>query len=522
MSIRTLIARPRMACRSGLTLVEILVATTLSLLLILAIAEGFARVSTTISGGRSRVEIAERMRVTLTTLTSDVDTISVPALPILEPAKGVGYLEITEGWARDFDNNANGVADVVEDGNVAMGIVANGLPDWREGLLDTSVGDYDDILAMTVINRTTPFVGYVMGTLTPIPARQHKLLLNWNPASPRTRTQIISDTAEIIWWTTLEDRDNDGVRDPGEYYRLHRRVLLVRPDIEIAPSLSVASMPPPFFFSGNDLSIAVDATGNRITNTLQDLSLRQRRTAHGGPNLVYPLIRAALMPQRGVWLQGPDGQWGVAGADDDGDGTTDGTDYDEAGAVESDDILIADNSGQDVILSHVLAFDIKVFDPLAPLKDAGNGYDLLAPDDNHYSQTTPAATATGDFVDLGYALNPVTGGLGYTIPFASAFSGPPYVRNPVVMVGYPSPTWDTWPIYYEMDGIDNPPTNSLVDEGLNGLDDNNTNGVDDYLERETYPPYSSPVRGARILIRCIDPGSQVVRQEHVDVSFRPE
>ena len=97
--------------RRGLTLVEILVATTLSLLLILAIAESFARVSTTISEGRSKVELAERMRATMLTLTTDLDTISVPAIPLLEPAKGSGYLEITEGWSRDYDSNANNLID---------------------------------------------------------------------------------------------------------------------------------------------------------------------------------------------------------------------------------------------------------------------------------------------------------------------------------------------------------------------------------------------------------------------------
>lgn len=498
------------APRAGLTLIEILIATTLSLLLILAIAQSFATVSETVSRSRATLEMAERMRGTVLRLTNDLDSVSVPTLPWNDPSAGAGYLEIIEGWARDYDANANGTAD------------------WTETDFDTSWGDCDDILAMTVINRETPFTGYVMGSLSVPAGSIGTLQLTYNTAAPLTRTKIISNAAEVIWWTSFVDTNGNGVRDANEYFRLHRRVLLIRPDIIVDASLNQTAMPDAFFFWGNDLSVVTDSsTGLRSTNTLQDLCRRDRRFAHhpgpiASPNPYTPLQRALLLPQRNVWLPGPDNAWGISGVDDDGDGVTDGNDLDEAGAIESDDILIAENAGQDVILTQVLAFDVKVFDALAPLRPSLNGVDLLAPGDPRFGTTTTAVAGAGEFVDLGYAMNS-SWGMAYPTTFMSTFSGPPKRTNGQPL--YPSPTWDTWPTIYEIDGLnqdDAPPNPILIDEGFDGIDNDGANGVDDHAERETTPPYPSPLRGVRVTIRCVDPATRQVRQEHVTANFRPE
>lgn len=499
-------SRQRVSNR-GLTLVEIMVATTLSLLLILAITQSFATVSQTISLGRARLEMAERMRGTVLRLTNDLGAVSVPTLPWIDSSMGTGYFEIVEGWSRDYDADANNV------------------PDWTETDFDTTLGDWDDIIAMTVTDPDSPFVGYVMGSLAVNPTTVGSFILTFDPAAPKTRTKITSNSAEIIWWTTLNDINKNGTREPNEYFTLHRRVLLIRPDIVLGPSVSLASIPYNFYFWGNDLSVFIDSSGNRHTNSLQDLSNRSRRTAHAGAMVTFPLNRALLRPQKNVWLAGPDNAWGVNGVDDDGDGTTDGTDIDEAGAIESDDILICENEGQDVILPHVLAFDVKVFDPMAPLKDSPNGIDLVGPGDPRYAVLAVSPSAAGEFVDLGYSLNPLTGTLGFSIPFASSFSGSP--RWKTGQIAYPSPTWDTWPLFYEMDGLDQDELNAnsalnLVDEGFDGIDNDGLNGVDDVDERETTPPYLSPLRGVKVVIRTIDASSRQIRQEHVVVGFRPD
>ena len=98
------------------------------------------------------------------------------------------------------------------------------------------------------------------------------------------------------------------------------------------------------------------------------------------------------------------------------------------------------------------------------------------------------------------------------------------------------PTYDTWSLAYERDGInqDGPIStrlpnplpasliDSLVDEGSNGFDDTGVNGVDDMGERETSPPYPIPLRGIQVRLRIIDPDSRRVRQMTVVSDFTPE
>jgi hypothetical protein len=92
------------------------------------------------------------------------------------------------------------------------------------------------------------------------------------------------------------------------------------------------------------------------------------------------------------------------------------------------------------------------------------------------------------------------------------------VPNTLSMVSVP--TWDTWPFYYEQDGIDQDGS-GVADQGTNGIDDNGQGGVDDPTERETSPPYPYPLRGLQVRIRVIEPDTKQVRQATVLADFVP-
>ncbi len=81
--------------------------------------------------------------------------------------------------------------------------------------------------------------------------------------------------------------------------------------------------------------------------------------------------------------------------------------------------------------------------------------------------------------------------------------------------------YDTWTTFYEQDGIDQD-GNLGIDQGTNGADDDNAMGVDDVGERETSPPYPSPLRSVQVRIRITDPDSRQVRQVTVTSDFVPE
>ena len=145
------------------------------------------------------------------------------------------------------------------------------------------------------------------------------------------------------------------------------------------------------------------------------------------------------------------------------------------------------------MLTNVLAFDVRVFDPQAQSKI--NGTTVLYPTDPGYiGGTDPTgAKVKGCFIDLGQAqANPST------ILSDSAKSGL-------------TSTYDTWSTHYESDGVDDD-GDGAIDEGTDGLDSDGDNMPDELDEAEKPPPYAVPLSGIEILIRCYDPISQQVRQ----------
>lgn len=93
----------------------------------------------------------------------------------------------------------------------------------------------------------------------------------------------------------------------------------------------------------------------------------------------------------------------------------------------------------------------------------------------------------------------------------------------MVFRGPPS-VYDTWTTYYETDQINQDETlytgaanwqTDVIDQGSNGLDENNINGPDDPLERETSPPYPSPLLGVQVKLRVYEPQSRQIRETTV-------
>ena len=127
--------------RRGMTLVEMLVAMTATLLIMAAVAQAFSAFGNAISGGRSILELDSRMRAVAWTLRSDLAGATARPLPPLNPASAEGYLEIIEGPATDYVDT----------------------------LLATTVGssvsgDHDDVLLLTTRSLDAPFVGRAPGT----------------------------------------------------------------------------------------------------------------------------------------------------------------------------------------------------------------------------------------------------------------------------------------------------------------------------------------------------------------------
>lgn len=411
--------------RRAMTLVEMLVAMTLSLMLVAALAQAFQFIGINVSDGRARLNMANQMRGVTHLLQKDLEGVTVPLLPWTRETAGLGYFEIIEGTTYDSSNVAT----------------------------DTLVGDYDDILCFTARTTGEPFRGRYNGNV------------------------IESNVAEIIWWLSLEDENGDGVWSTEEDFFLHRRVLLVRPDLP--NPLPAGAGTGTAFFQNNDVSARPSGV-NMIANSLGDLTDRQSRFAHASafPNVISRNATTLLL--------------------------------------DSNYILSGTYKGEDVALSHVLGFDVRVYDPGARVKVATSG-ELVTPGDPGYA-AAGASTTLGAFVDLG--ITTFTGS-GVTTADVPNFGGSANALSKLVPPTCTSRVYCTWSQHYEHNGV-NEDGDAVVDEGEDGLDNDNMNGVDDPGERETAPPYPIPLRGVQVTIRMVDHGARQVRQARVVQRFTSE
>jgi type II secretory pathway pseudopilin PulG len=232
----------------GYTLIELLIAVSLSLLLLLGVTEMFRHVGSTMSDTQKSLNMSANINATAMQLRSDLEKIdsalaSKPNDMIVGASYTdtaiMGYLEITEGMNNPYSQTVasglhvsiNAVAknpDTVGDGTLYAGI-------------DQTVGDVDDILAFTAqANPDYAFRGLINGSMSE------------------------SLHAEIIWF----------VRGTT----LYRRVLLIDDD-NPSPPKSTADQSQSSFYARNDLSVHISG-GTIIANTLQDLLQRENRFAH--------------------------------------------------------------------------------------------------------------------------------------------------------------------------------------------------------------------------------------------------
>lgn len=437
----------------GFTLIEMLVALAITLIMMGAVVTLFGVITESVASSRSALEMSDRLRTARNQLQRDLHGATATMQPPLRPENDEGYFEIIEGLTNDGTNAVSPSLSLV--------------------------GDADDILMLTVRIRGAPFIGRFNGTM------------------------IESQVAEVAYFLVENGQIIDATTSPPvRLFTLYRRMLLVVPGL-------VMPLPYDHFYDENDISIRYEEPGGTPTlfaNTLGDLTKRENRFAHyGDVTIAYgdfpfpvdlrgiPQILSGWPPQNTTDPNLP-GSWPPGRS-----------------PVENAFLAPFDHEriGDDVLLNNVLAFDVQVWDPGAPIQiDAAAPTVALEPRDPGWSSgATPIAS--GAYVDLGYAPG-----------IATSFSGIPAIKSKLTA---PPFVYDTWSLHYENDGVDQN-SDGFPDAGTNGLDDGSPgNGiVDDIDEYDTLPPYSAPLRGIRVTIRVYEPDSQQVREAVVVQHFLPE
>jgi len=451
-----------------MTLIEMLVATTVTLILMAAIGQVFSTFGRSVSGSRAALDMNARMRTVAWRLRQDLAGATAPTLPPLDPADGLGYFEVIEGPRHDAN---------AADGTPAL------------------AADIDDVLLFTTKAEGTPFRGAFSG-----------------------RT-IESNFAEVAWFA----RQTVPATTPATY-TIYRKQMLVVGYVGAPPfyvpgaANNINQIPFPGTWNGvydaYDLSVSRRG-GWLVPNTLADLTKREYRFMHN------PLGDTTGLPP----TLPPGGQFPYAFVGHTAASVSSGTETLPAGLAG---LVFDSNSprlGEDVVLTNVVAFDVRVFDPAAPLANSPSGNDVVGPLDD--TSPFPAGpTANGAYVDLGNQV--MTVGPSGESPRFAGFGSP---LSRLLGSSTTACVYDTWSTHYEADGVDQDGV-AGVDQGVNGADDQvparlglspiPADGViDDVDEWETKPPYPYPLRGIEVRIRCYDPSSRQVRQVTVRHTFMP-
>jgi prepilin-type N-terminal cleavage/methylation domain-containing protein len=410
------------SARHGMTLIEMLVATAMTLIIMGVVAQLFGFMALTLSRSRDSLEMSADARSVANLLRRDLSGLTVKTVPPTPADADGGYLEIIEGAGVD-----------------------------KTGGFNQLTGDCDDVLMFTTRSLDQPFVGrYGTGS-------------------------IESPVAEVVWYCRRSPTAYQTVAG-SKLYTLYRRQLLVMDYVGQTPfeasgdnSLAASSLPN----TNYDISLRADGSLLR-PNSLGDLTRREWRFMH---ILSGSTSRTAFPYDNTVTNLAASGP------------------------------LTGTRQGEDIVLTNVLAFDIRVFDPRAPLKATITT--AVDPGDPGYNDDSTASTGvSGAYVDLGSGAA------------ATTLMGSATTNSQLTAI------YDTWSTHYESNGIDEDGVYG-ADQGTNGKDDDTSTSavgygiMDDATEQETSPPYPVALRGLEIRIRVYEPSSRQVRQVTVRHTFVP-
>ena len=314
----------------GMTLIEVLIATALTLMIMLALAQGFKTTSQSISSGRARLTSSDQLRSISTLLRSDLQGLTVSTTVHPQSSKSpTGYFVYYDGPLSDstamlFNYVPTGVeiedklsasrwSDIddammftskARDGQWFYGRVPLALMKIHSG--DTGTITLQDWVTDVTIASEYAEIAWFMRPLNevgmlnnPDPQKANNTDYSYSPSSTP-----VNDVIPVV------DLNGDGIPDPDgmpDRVALCRRVMLIRPDLDV--SISKLSAVPDdeqliaapltvdlndadsfryqmrFAYQRTDLSVRKhwDAANSRFvlkTNSLADLQQPENRFAH--------------------------------------------------------------------------------------------------------------------------------------------------------------------------------------------------------------------------------------------------
>ena len=357
------VGRRALRMRAGFTLLEIMIATAITLLMMISMVQVFKVIGDSMKQGRAALQMNNTLRTVTSRLRQDLANLTVRVDPPSDTSSGGGYFMYYDGSMTDY----------------TAALFAGDAP------RSNRFGDTDDILMFTARAGSSWFTGQVPGYIVSgLAADTAPVVITSQLAEIAVFARPVTSPATGVGF---DDFDSNNFPDS---FRLHYRVLLIRPDLNTVgttaqrtlPILSVASgtdnsTTMATYFANCDLSMRRVYDGNSAVNdlfaanSLEDLANPANRFAH----YQFPLIPIAVgsngscsMPLL-VLDSAANSTVFRTGLYPEQDASTLPVDLAHAAGhyLAPEYVLGGDRTGEDVIANNILAFDIKGFDPGAPI-----------------------------------------------------------------------------------------------------------------------------------------------------------
>lgn len=472
--------------RRGMTLTEMLVATAMTLVIMGVVVQLFGMVGKGVSSSRASLDMSMQLRTVAHTLRTDLNGITVETVPPVKVDSDSGYLEIIEGSGSDsslgFNQLTGDIDDVLMFTTKSMGKPFVGKLGTAGGLIESP---YAEVAWYCEPAKNQPVAGSTLYNLH----RRQLLVVDYVGAGSFHGTNALNN---VIFPLASGEIPRNGLDDNGnghidEYFDIADEIPENNLDDNNNGVIDEMNGPALLQLQADyDLSVR-RVNADAFPNGLADLSKREHRFLHNFsgivsstafpygvepfPNFPSAAYRNTYAPVR---------------------------------------LLGGYRAGEDIVIGNVLAFDVRVFDPTAKVRQSTLGVTVVP-----FDPTKGVAVVPGD---PGYATNLTELASGAYIDMGVSNGGTFNSMNAKSQLQIA--TYDTWSDHYEFNGLDED-HDGIIDEKNNQLDDDSNGIVDDSNERETSPPYAVPLRGVEVRIRIYDNSTRQVRQVTVRHTFVP-
>ncbi|MGB7328526.1 MAG: prepilin-type N-terminal cleavage/methylation domain-containing protein [Rubripirellula sp.] len=243
--------------RDAFTLTEMMIAMAITLILMAALGKTFALMGESIREGRVKVDLTSQLRDITLRLNSDLERCTVPITPVVDEDRGDGYFVYYEGPLTDVtgllmgnspsSTNENSYQDskfgdlddylaftsVAEAGNWYRGKVPRFVLDMKSVDLlgaNQNAGSGDDIVYDPADFPGNPFDPIVISSKYAEIAYFASPEYILGPDADDSSKQIFTYNTDPFGNPQYIDDDTNGLPDR---IRMHRRVLLIRPDLAL-------------------------------------------------------------------------------------------------------------------------------------------------------------------------------------------------------------------------------------------------------------------------------------------------